>query len=178
MAESGDRPRAGTRAAVLGTRRAAAGLAALIGARLGAAGEFFAKALRAEADAARLAPWLPVAFGIGILLYFAAPAEPLLWAPLTSVAGFGVIAWISRERPFAFAVALALAAVAAGFSAASLRAALVAHPVLTRPIATVAITGFVEARDATERSDRIVLRLTGVTGRGAERMPQRIRVSL
>jgi competence protein ComEC len=134
--------------------------------------------LRAEADASRLAPWLPVAFGIGILLYFAAPVEPSLYAPLAALLLFSVIAWISRARPFAFAMALALAAVAAGMGAACLRAAFVEHQVLTRPLATVALTGFVETRDATERSDRIVLRLTGASGRGAERLPPRVRVAL
>jgi hypothetical protein len=72
----GDRPRAGRRAAVLGTRRAVASLAALIGACLGAAGGWLSGALRTEADAARLAPWLPVAFGIGILIYFTADLNP------------------------------------------------------------------------------------------------------
>jgi competence protein ComEC len=51
-----------------------------------------------EADAARLAPWLAVAFGIGILLYFAAPSEPSPYAPAVKLALFGGIVWVSRER--------------------------------------------------------------------------------
>src|ERR1700759_5495486 len=35
--------------------------------------------LRAEAGAGRLLPWVPVAFGAGIALYFSADHEPVLW---------------------------------------------------------------------------------------------------
>jgi competence protein ComEC len=42
----------------------------------------------------------------------------------------------------------------------------------------VTLAGFVEARDGTERSDRIVLRLTGKTGPGADRVPERVRVAI
>lgn len=35
--------------------------------------------LRAEAGAGRLLPWVPIAFGCGIALYFAADHEPVLW---------------------------------------------------------------------------------------------------
>jgi len=134
--------------------------------------------LRAEADAGRLAPWLAVCFGTGILLYFAAPAEPSLYAPAIALALSSTLAWASRERPLAFALALAFTAIAAGFEAGCVRGALVAHPMLTRATSTVTLTGFVEARDATERSDRIVLRLTAKSGPGAERAPERVRVAL
>lgn len=33
----------------------------------------------AEAGSGRLLPWVPVAFGAGIALYFAADHEPVLW---------------------------------------------------------------------------------------------------
>jgi competence protein ComEC len=41
--------------------------------------------MRAEAGAGRLLPWVPVAFGVGIALYFTASHEPVLW-PSTAVA--------------------------------------------------------------------------------------------
>ena len=178
MADAGGGPsRVGPRVAVLGARQAGV-WTARGGQALGAAREWIAGAVRLEADAGRLAPWLAVGLGVGILLYFAAPSEPSIWAPLATLAGFVAIAWASRERPFAFAVSLALIAVAAGFGAGCLRGMVVAHSTLTRPTGTLTLTGFVEARDATERSDRIVLRLTKATGPGAARAPARVRVTL
>jgi competence protein ComEC len=54
--------------------------------------------VQAEARAARLTPWLPVAFGFGILLYFAAPAEPSLAAGAVSLVLLVAVAWVSRDR--------------------------------------------------------------------------------
>ena len=53
----------------------------------------------AEVGPGRLVPWLPVAFGAGIVVYFTAPREPLLWAPillLGALAG-ATIAWRARR---------------------------------------------------------------------------------
>jgi competence protein ComEC len=95
---------------VLGGRQAAADWGGRAGDLFSAVFEWLAARLGEEADAARLAPWLAVCFGIGILLYFAAPAEPSLYAPVFAIVLFGALAWASRERPFAFAFALALTA--------------------------------------------------------------------
>jgi competence protein ComEC len=179
MAEAdGERPRSGARAAVLGARRAASEWPWRAGRAFDAISDWIAGALRIEADSGRLAPWLAVGFGIGILLYFGAPAEPSVWAPFAALVAFAAIAWASRERPFAFALALALVSIAAGFGAGCLRGLVVAHATLVRPTGTLTLSGFVEARDATERSDRVVLRLTKTTGPGASRAPERVRVAL
>lgn len=178
MANKNERPRAGIRAAVLGGRRAAAWAGTLTGGFFPALRHWIEEALRAEADAARLAPWLPVVFGVGILLYFAAPHEPSLVAGSGACFFFALIAFFSRERPFAFAFSLALAVTAAGFAIGTLRGYRVTHPMLTKPTQTVVLAGFVEARDATDRSDRIILRLTSATGRGVEHLTGRVRVSL
>jgi competence protein ComEC len=178
MAErGGEQPRVRGREAVIGAR-AGAGWAGLVADRLAASFDAVASLIQAEARAARLAPWLPVAFGIGILLYFTAPAEPSLAAGGTAFVVLTAVTWVSRDRPAAFAVALGCAAIAAGFAAGSLRGAYVAHPVLARPTATLTLKGFVEQRDATERSERMVLRITGKEGRGADKVPPRIRLAL
>ena len=54
---------------------------------------------------------------------------------------------------------LALATVAAGFATATVKRAVVAHPVLQAAAWNVEITGFVEVREERERSDRIVVRV-------------------
>ena len=51
---------------------------------------------------------------------------------------------------------------ASGYAVATSKTARVAHPVLPRPLYSVALSGFVEARDIRERSDRIVLRVTAI----------------
>jgi competence protein ComEC len=76
MSERDGQPRVG-RSAVLGGRQAAADWGGRAGDLFSAVFEWLAARLGEEADAARLAPWLAVCFGIGILLYFAAPPEPV-----------------------------------------------------------------------------------------------------
>jgi competence protein ComEC len=179
VAQTGEsRSRAGVRAAVFGTRRAAPTWAARGSDALEAVWGWLAEAVRAEADAGRLAPWLAVGLGAGILLYFGAPTEPSIFAAAAAVAAFTAIAWVSRERPVAFAISLILLSVAAGFGAGCVRGLTVAHKTLTRPTGTLTVVGFVEARDATERSDRVVIRLTKAIGPGASRAPERVRVTL
>jgi hypothetical protein len=98
MANENERPRAGGRIAVIGGRRAPE-IGALLGDLLGAAGGELAHAFRAEAEAARLAPWLPVCFGIGIIFYFTAPAEPSWIAAAASFIALACIVFLSRARP-------------------------------------------------------------------------------
>ena len=79
MAQRG-RARAGTWPAAAGARRGAPpwGLSEL-------AGEFLARVRHwaiAEVSPGRLVPWIPIAFGAGIVVYFTAPREPFLWAPV------------------------------------------------------------------------------------------------
>ena len=63
-----------------------------------------------------LLPWIPVAFGFGVVLYFTAAREPSVWAG----AGLSVVlvaaAIVARSRPLAFPVLIALAAIAIGFA--------------------------------------------------------------
>jgi competence protein ComEC len=123
-------------------------------------------------------PWLPVAFGLGIAIYFAAGSEPAWWAGLSLAAVCCAIAIAARRQPLAFPIALACTAVAAGFAVATLKTIQVAHPVLARPAGNVAIAGFVEVREERERTERIVVRTLSVEGVRLEQKPDRVRVSL
>ncbi|WP_315780187.1 ComEC/Rec2 family competence protein [Bradyrhizobium sp. SZCCHNPS1003] len=114
-----------------------------------------------EAGAGRLLPWVPVAFGAGIALYFTADHEPVLWIAATTAALLCIVAIMMRRHRM-FPAAVMIAAAACGFAAATIKTARVAHPVLARPLYSVALSGFVEARDIRERSDRIVLRVTAM----------------
>lgn len=134
-------------------------------------------ALAAEAEQGRLAPWLAAAFCSGVLLYFVAANEPSWLAAGLLFAGLSALAFYLRERALAFPVVLALAALSAGFAIAASRGALVAHPVLTAPTATVTLEGFVASRDASARSDRIVLRVTKTDPKAKQAIPEQIRLA-
>jgi competence protein ComEC len=123
-------------------------------------------------------PWLPVAFGLGIVIYFTAGREPVLWAAGALTLSSAVLAILARKRPLAFPTALALTAVAAGFTAATLKTALIAHPILHHTAANVEIAGFVEVREERERSDRIVVRALKVEGGRLDEKPDRVRLSV
>jgi len=114
--------------------------------------------LRAEAGAGRLLPWVAVAFGGGIALYFSADHEPVPWVTALAALALCAGAFLLRRHRL-FVTAVMIAALAAGFAVATSRTARVGHTVLARPLYSVALTGFVETRDIRERTDRFVLRV-------------------
>jgi len=101
----------------------------------------------AEVAPGRLLPWLPVAFGFGIVAYFTADREPAWWAASSAALAGVIVAFVARRRAFGFAMALGLAAIAAGFATATLRTEHIAHPVLLFPVSSVTLSGFVEIRE-------------------------------
>ncbi|MGH6768360.1 MAG: ComEC/Rec2 family competence protein [Xanthobacteraceae bacterium] len=133
---------------------------------------------QADVGPGRLVPWLAIAFGLGIVLYFTADTEPSLWAALALLAGASAVAILVRRRPIAFPLALGLAAMATGFATASAKRVLIAHPVLQTAAWNVEIEGFVEIREERERSDRIVVRVHSISGPRLNEPPNRVRVSV
>jgi competence protein ComEC len=131
-----------------------------------------------ETGPGRLVPWLAIAFGCGIAVYFAADREPAPWAPPLLLASTMIAAVLCRRRPVLFPVVLGIAAAAAGFSTASLKRAMVAHPVLSAPAWNVDVAGFVEKREERERSDRIVVRVDRISGSRLDEKLERVRVSV
>ncbi len=132
----------------------------------------------AELAPGRLGPWLPVAFGFGIVLYFTADREPAAWAALGAALAGAIVAFMLRRRAFGFAVALGFAATTAGFATATLQTARIAHPVLSFATWSAAVTGFVETREERARSDRIVVRVQHIEARRLDAAPQRVRVAV
>jgi competence protein ComEC len=132
---------------------------------------------RAEAGAGRLFPWVPVAFGVGIAFYFTADHEPVAWVTVTAAIVLCAAAFLLRRQK-SFPVAVMIAAIASGFAVATWRTVIVGHPVLTKPMFSVPLSGFVEARDIRERTDRFVLRVTQMeVPRGGIRLA-RVRLSV
>src|SRR6185437_9076464 len=126
----------------------------------------------------RLMPWLPVAFGFGIALYFTAEREPAWWAAAPLAVACAAIAFLARRRPVGFPAALAVAAVAAGFATGTLKTIMVAHPVLAFPAGNVEVAGFVEMREERERTDRVVVQTLKFEGVRLAEKPDRIRVAV
>lgn len=133
--------------------------------------------LVAEADARRPFLWLPVAFGTGIALYFAADTEPILAAPFVGCGVCVAFAMGLRRRGGpGLAACLLVALVMAGFAAASLRTRLVAAPVLDK-VRMVKLTAFVESLERRGQGGlRLVLRPI-TTDLPASVSPVRLRVS-
>jgi competence protein ComEC len=133
--------------------------------------------VRAEAGPGRLLPWVPVAFGSGIALYFTADREPVLSVTVAVAVALGIGAVLARHQKL-FPLVVMLAAVAAGFATATLRTARLAHIVLARPLYSVALSGFVETRDIRERTDRFVLRVVSMESPRSQTRLDRVRLSV
>jgi competence protein ComEC len=133
--------------------------------------------IAAEAGAGRLLPWVPVAFGAGIACYFTADHEPVVWVTAAAASGFCLAAFLLRRHKI-FPIAVMIAAIAAGFATATWRTARISHAVLARPAFSVSLSGFVEARDIRERTDRFVLRVASMDSPRAVTKLERVRLSV
>jgi competence protein ComEC len=141
-----------------------------------AAGERIRAWTMAEVAPGRLMPWLPIAFGAGVVVYFAAEREPAWWAAISLAFAAAAITILVRARPIAFAAMLALTAAAAGFATVTLKSLFIAHPILHHVAGNVQIAGFVEVREERERSDRIVVRVVRIEGGRLDKPPERVRL--
>jgi competence protein ComEC len=133
--------------------------------------------LRDEIERRRLFPWIAVAFGVGVLLFFAAEGRPALWAPLVGLALSMGGALALRHRVWGLAACIGLAAIFAGFAAGVLRLRAVEAPILER-IVIAPLSGFVEEIEERGRGARLTIRVHAIEGIAAERLPRRVRVTV
>jgi len=144
--------------------------------------EFFAQRLQqwaiADTGPGRLVPWLPIAFGLGIAFYFSAQREPVWWAGSSLAVVAAASAFVLRARPIAFPIALAVAAVAAGFATATFKSLRVEHSVLAVPANYAELSGFVENREERERTDRFLLRVHRIDAGRSDVKLDRVRLSV
>ncbi len=137
----------------------------------------FASALGREAEQRRLFPWLAVAFGVGILVFFGlTDGRPWLPAPLIAAAAALALTARLGERPVALAAALALGFACLGFAAAAWRVERVAAPVLGR-VMIAPLSGVIEALDEREEGARLIVRVETLGALAAGVRPLRVRVS-
>ena len=139
---------------------------------------FWRACLIAELEDRRGFIWLPVAFGTGILIYFALPREPLLAAlglAVFATAGWAARAWAGGGS---YRLAVVLCLIAAGAASAKMGVDRLAGPELDRPV-TVSLSGRVIAIDRrAERPPRLILDAIDWPGREVDATPRRIRISL
>ncbi|HEY8565251.1 MAG TPA: ComEC/Rec2 family competence protein [Beijerinckiaceae bacterium] len=138
--------------------------------------EPLARWLALEVEHRRLFPWLAVAFGAGVLLFFAAEGRPRLWAPLTGAALAAGLAIALRANPVGRAVGLGTAALFGGFAAGVVRLDTVHTPVLGE-VVVGPLSGFVEVLEERNEGARILVRVTAVAGLTPDALPRRVRVT-
>jgi len=133
--------------------------------------------LEREIEAGRGFAWLPVAFGVGSLIYFALPSEPSILA----LAGLAILLWgaafARRHRTASVRLLIVLAMAASGAAAIKLRTDHLATRVLERQV-TGTVAGWVEERKARRGGYRLTLRVHTLEARRVAVVPQRITVTV
>src|SRR3954453_9607238 len=131
---------------------------------IGGAREALERWFATDTAAGRLLPWVPGCFGLGIIIYFAAEHEPALWGGVPLAGFLAVITYIARARPVAFPLLIGATAAAAGFAIGTSKPARVAHPILQHTAWNVPLSGFLDASEQRETTDRIVVRVHSIEG--------------
>lgn len=133
---------------------------------------------RFTAERERWVLWLPVAFGVGIAVYFGLPSEPSRFAGAALFTVFTAAALAGRRVPVVFVPALAALVMATGFMAAQWRTQAVSSPVLERPLASALVTGRVVSVEPAARGPRVVLAELRLDPPIAGSVPERVRIRL
>jgi competence protein ComEC len=120
--------------------------------------------------------WLSIAFGTGIAVYFALPAEPAWFIGAAAFAVFLSATIFLRRIDLAWAVELMLCAAAAGFAASQLRTAQVTGVMLPAPLERALYVGIVEEIELLPAGQRVTLRDIDIKDQPRAATPQRIRI--
>ncbi|MCJ2034365.1 ComEC/Rec2 family competence protein [Methylobacterium sp. J-068] len=144
---------------------------------LGLLGAWLRAGFAREVEQRRLFAWLAVAFGLGILVFFAGTnGTPALAAPLVAAGLLAATTPFLAARPLGLALTLAGLFAFLGFAAATLRVQRVASPILART--TIApLVGTIEGLDEREEGARLIVRVESFGTLGPEARPARVRVS-
>jgi competence protein ComEC len=129
------------------------------------------------AEQRRLWPvWLAIAFGTGVAGYFALPVEPPIWVGAAALAAVVPPCWLLRGRDPLLAVAILLAAVAAGFLAGQLRTAQFNGRMLPAPIERALFVGVIDQIELQPAGQRVTLREVDIKDLPRRATPVRMRV--
>lgn len=135
----------------------------------------------------RLFLWLPVAFGLGIILYFCLPVEPglmLAILPVPLTIGLLVFSWKRQhDGPKFFLIyilACALFAGASGFAASKVASIVYGTPILEKPLKATRIAGTIESIEnlGGKEGSRVVLTGLTIEKVAAEDTPRKVRMRI
>ena len=122
--------------------------------------------------------WVPVFFGIGIILYFSLPREPFLWAPVIAAAIFATIYIRASAGGVLAGISLFMALVMAGFGAAKLRADIVDTTIINRQITATLVGRVINREDRQNGSRRYTISVKSLSARyDLGKLPEIIRVT-
>jgi len=120
--------------------------------------------------------WLAIAFGTGVAIYFALPAEPPIWIGAVACA-IGVVAcWLLGGRDAVLAAGILLTALAAGFLAGEARTSQIEVRMLPAPLERALFVGVIDQIELLPAGQRVTLRDVDIKGLPREATPQRIRI--
>ena len=117
---------------------------------------------------------------VGVIVYFSMPFEPVLWQCLAAATAVGAVYMIVRQVWWmsAFSVpALILFGGIGGFTAASVRTAMVAAPVIGAQTRPVMLEGWVREVEPGAKGDRLRIEVHALSGVSAEETPKYVRVT-
>lgn len=129
-----------------------------------------------NAEAGRLALFVPVFLAAGIGLYFASPSEPGWYVLGIAIPIIGLLT-VLHAHLGARTILLSLLIVIAGFGLAKGRTALVSAPVLTSDLNFVDLQGTVLSVEARNTGYRIILKPHRIEGVTPREMPAKIRLT-
>ena len=141
-----------------------------------ACGAWLRACLDEEISRRRLFPWCAVAFGLGILVYFAAQGRPHVAAPLAGLTLCAVIAWLGRHDHRILRIIIAVAMLLAGFAATMLRFERVDAPIIDG-VRIAQLTGSVISIEERTSDARLVIRVAAIDDRAPDALPARVRVT-
>ncbi len=122
--------------------------------------------------------WLPVAYGVGIAVYFGLDEEPAAWRGIMGLCAIALLSLLARRRPLALPLLLVVGVVVAGLVSAQLRTRLVAAPVIEKRSGPVLLTGQVLQAAPQERGLRVLLQRLTMPSLAPEATPQRVRIKV
>jgi competence protein ComEC len=138
----------------------------------------FGATFEREMDRGRGFLWLPVAFGTGILIYYALPTEPSVVALALAAGLLIVLAWRRRHTATGFRVLVVAAAIASGLFTAKVRTDWVAAPVLPREM-TATVTGWISAaEESASGGKRVRIRVASIEGMAPADLPKIARITI
>ncbi len=121
--------------------------------------------------------WLPVALGIGIAIYFSLPNEPAQFTgPVVMVVAVAILALALRQFHL-LVPAIALVAMALGFTVAQWRTHDVAAPVVAEELRHHVVTGNIVAAEPRGSRFRITVDVGRIAGLATPDTPARVRIT-